>query len=108
MSTPGNITAPDNWLGRYLLEAGIADEQRLEALIAVASPRIWDAAVASGLTTHTDLTWMRAQRFKLPVAVLIEADARPSAFIRESVAREHHQVPTTLTERQHQVDTSCP
>src|SRR5690606_31045740 len=108
MSTPGNITAPDNWLGRYLLEAGIADEQRLEALIAVASPRIWDAAVASGLTTDTDLTWMLAERFKLPVAVLSEADARTSSLIPESVARKHHVVPMSLHDPPLTVATSDP
>src|SRR5690606_40310200 len=108
MSTPGNITAPDNWLGRYLLEAGIADEQRLEALIAVASPRIWDAAVASGLTTDTDLTWMLAERFRLPVAVRSEADARTSSLTPESGARKHHVVPMSLNDRLITVATSDP
>ena len=45
MSAPGRTTFPDQWLGPYLVEAGIADAAQLEAAAAASSGRrLWRAA----------------------------------------------------------------
>ncbi len=108
MSSPGQVTASDSWLGRYLIDAGITDQPGLDALLAVASPRLWDTTVAAGLSTDADLTWMLAERFRLPVATLSDADRRTSSVIPESVARRHHVVPIQLDDRSVTVATSDP
>jgi type IV pilus assembly protein PilB len=108
MSSPGSTTYPDRWLGSYLIEAGLVDADRLEALSSAGSSRLWRAVVDAGLSTDAGLVAMLSQRFRLPVANVHEADRRAATVVPESVARKHHIVPLAVDERSVTIATADP
>ncbi len=108
MTSSGTVTLKDRWLGQYLVELGIADADRLAALEATSGTRLWAAAVDAGLVSDVDLVRRLAERFRLPIAVVAEADRRAATVIPESVARKHHVVPLAMDERSVDVATADP
>jgi type IV pilus assembly protein PilB len=108
MTSSGSVASPDSWLAPYLVEAGVATADQVAKLPTTGSSRLWDAAVTAGLTTDADLVRFLAERFKLSVAVVSDADRRAVSLIPESVARKHHVVPMSLDEKSVTVATCDP
>jgi type IV pilus assembly protein PilB len=108
MTSSGPVTSPDAWLGPYLVEAGVVNADQLAKLPTPGTSRLWDAVVTAGLTTDADLVRLLSERFKLPIAVVNDADRRAVSLIPESVARKHHVVPMSLDEKSVTVATCDP
>ncbi len=99
---------PDIWMAPYLVESGLVTADRLEALAAGASDRLWDALVQSGRITDQQLVATLADRFRIPVADLATADARFSAVLPESQARKYQVVALSVTDRDAVLATASP
>ncbi len=108
MTSPRSTPARDAWLVPHLIEAGIADEARIDGFSVSPNGRLWDSVVQAGLTTDADLVKLVAERYRLSPAGSAEPDRRAAAVVPEAVARKHHVAPLALDEKSVTIATSDP
>ncbi|MDX2207190.1 MAG: ATPase, T2SS/T4P/T4SS family [Gemmatimonadales bacterium] len=92
MTPPVAKRTPDTWIGPYLVAAGVITDAQLAGVRVPESGRIWDALVAAGLTDDAQIIATIADRLKVPVADVAQADARAAKILPEATARKHHVV----------------
>jgi type IV pilus assembly protein PilB len=108
MTRPDAATAPDAWIGPYLVEAGLVPAERIPVLASLQGQSLWRAVVDTGLSTDAAIAGLLAQRFRLAVADLATADPRAVAVLPEAAARKYHVVALALDERTVRIATGDP
>jgi type IV pilus assembly protein PilB len=108
MTRPDAATAPDAWIGPYLVEAGLVPAERIPVLASLQGQSLWRSVVDTGLATDADIAGVLAQRFRLRVADLASADPRAVAVLPEAAARKYHVVALALDERTVRIATGDP
>ncbi len=106
----GHARAPaDEWLVKTLIDTGIADRDRAEALLLDCSgSTVWQRALDLGLGTDTTIVAAIAGQFRVRLADLASADPQLTALIPESLARKHHILALGADDRRIRVATADP
>ncbi len=108
MTAPDSATAPDAWLGPYLVEAGIVPAERVSVLASMRNQRMWRSVVETGLATDAVICAELARRFRVPIADLSTAEARATAVLPEVAARKYHVVAIAMDEKSVRIATADP
>jgi len=103
------LAQPDEWLVKTLVDSGIADRERADALLLGGTgTTVWQRALDLGLGTDASIVAAVAGSFRLKQANLGAADPRLIALIPESLARRHHIVALGADDRHIRVATADP
>jgi type IV pilus assembly protein PilB len=99
----------DEWLVQTLVDTGIADRARAEALLLDCSgSTVWQRALDLGLGTDATIVAAVAGQFRVREADLATADPRLTALIPESLARKHHILALGADDRRIRIATADP
>lgn len=108
MTEPHPATAPDAWIGPYLVQAGLVPEEQLPVFAALPGKTLWWSVVESGLATDADICSVLSKQFLIPVADLTRADPQAIAVLPELAARRYRVVALSLDEKSVRIATSDP
>ncbi|HET9066013.1 MAG TPA: ATPase, T2SS/T4P/T4SS family [Gemmatimonadales bacterium] len=108
MAAAKSVEFLDQWLERYLVEGGVLEASALTTLQPGTHDRLWNAAVAAGLTTDGAIVALLTTRFRVGTADLRAADGRVSTLIPAAVARKHLILPLSATDRSIDIATADP
>jgi len=102
-------TRNDDWLAQALVDAGVAEPARADALLLDSSgASVWQRALDLGLATDAGIVSALATQFRLKQADLALADPQLTALLPESLARKHHILAIRADDRRIRVATADP
>jgi len=85
-------TLSDGWLARPLVDGGVVSAAQVETLEREGVPSLWDAIVERQWSTSATICAKVAERFRVPVADLAQADGRFTTILPETIARKYRVV----------------
>jgi len=102
-------TQADTWLVQTLVDTGLADHDRADALLLDGTgSTVWQRALDLGLATDATIVAALARQFRVRQADLAAADPRLTALIPESLARRHRVLALGADDRHIRVATADP
>lgn len=104
---PEPTQATFDWLGPYLVQAGLVTEEQVAAHSSE-SGNLWTALVGAGIVSDQAIVEALARRFKVAVADVSQADAQSATILPEAVARRHGVVVLGQDSRVARIATSDP
>ena len=103
------VQAADSWIAQTLVDAGVLDRTRADALLLDSSATsVWQRAVDQGVATDERIAGAVAAQFRLKLADLASADPRLAQLVPEHVARKHQVLPLSADDRKIRLATADP